>query len=387
MDIPNEVLDYALGESIDTANIHYVENEEFLDPTMLSFRRETGFNHCVVWEKYLVIAKNSTINNSIVYTLMDRVNFDILVKILGGKETLGDRLGFCNIKVPPPIIIRRDTPEERKPDSFKVNWDFFEREFWFEDISKNPEFLARIEGIAELSARMFWHSSMTVDWDDISIRAFLNSWAEDMREQERVYNSAGMLSIEDIVDFRRLFAVEPTENDFKRAVLFTLWWFQQLVEKYASNGFMGARDAFRDMIDPMEYEDGKMYFDFPQYYYQDCGGHSAQLVIDLARSRMHLKLRDYTYHEESRKQRRRIFLSEYFDMHNPFLQHSELNFLFPMWYRWFIFPFFNVDTITLKQVQWGDTEKQYHSPKSGHAIIDSTATIVSNTLQLRGEQI
>ena len=100
MSVPAEALLYAQEHAIDTQHIYPVDNNELLDPRMLDFRKESGvYYHKLSGEQYLVITRNSTKNNGIIYTLMDQIKLDILMRILQGQETREERLRFRDIPI------------------------------------------------------------------------------------------------------------------------------------------------------------------------------------------------------------------------------------------------------------------------------------------------
>ncbi len=277
------------------------------------------------------------------------------------------------------LLITTLDSEKWQPNLFEVNWDFFAKEDGFEDVIEDPEFRERAERIAKLSAKAFWNTDVAFLCTHICIRAFLNSYAEEFRAQEKVMDTVGMMLREDIFNFGGVFAVGRTNSEFEKAVIFTLWWFEELIRRYAWNWFMGAKDKFWDFIHPFMDEDRTIHFEFPQSHFNSSGWYSAWLQIDLQNKTMNLRLKDHIAINESREQGRAVYLSEYLEANDPFLQNNLLNFLLPMWYRGFIFPLFNVNKITLVDIK-GSEEKKEYAHLSSQDAIETTAETVVRTL-------
>ncbi len=281
---------------------------------------------------------------------------------------------------------------------YRVNSDPFQVSHRWEKMKVDPDFGAVIQTLWQcnknaLDSGLFhwtWFDSIKQLFaDDISLQAFFLSFSEVFREQGRIVDLLWFISNLDLVNFAELFAGygDGNRRTFHKNMIFNFYWFQQLMKHYEGNWFQpyDRFTEFRRMWDRSHrwiaakiHEQMKYYGEVNIQFYQGDGYGTMDFFFNFNTGETRIEMKDFILWGD----RDFEWFSEYLNKNNPFQNKERLNFLYPMWYRWFIFPMIWVTKIVLRtreKQRYEYTNKgqitpnpQSNIPKRIHWLIEST---------------
>lgn len=265
------------------------------------------------------------------------------------------------------VISQGQTLESKKESDlpfYRVNADPFQVSDRWEKMKADPTFGAVMQTLWQcnqnaLESGLFhWtkvDGAKQLFADDVSLQAFFLSFSEVLREQWRIVDMLWFISNLDLVNFAELFTGygDGSKRTFHKNMVFNFYWFQQLMRHYEGGGFQpyDKFNAFRRMGDRSQrwiaseiHTQMQIYGEVNIQFYQSDGHGTMDFFFNFNTGETRIEMKDFVMWSDMSY----MWFSEYLNQNNQFEEKQKLNFLYPMWYRWFTFPMIWVTKIVLK---------------------------------------
>lgn len=254
-----------------------------------------------------------------------------------------------------------------KPKDFpfyQTNWDpFNQKEIW-EKIKNNPDFWNNLQAVVEFNKIALESWAFNADkyqkWkkffeEDMSLQAFFISWMESLNELWRCFNACWIAETQDIPNFWDFFDGywEWGKRTFYSNLVFTIYWLKKLIDEYVGQDFEPDRYLYDFDKFPAHRQSIKLKLKSHQRLFGSAGADfnsadfhcwSISFNWNLDQWETIIKINDFPYHFWGKS----LWFSEFLDKENPFSDKEKLNFLFPLWYRWWVFPIINLKEFQVK---------------------------------------
>ena len=263
-----------------------------------------------------------------------------------------------------PQIQSIEYKRESELPFYRINSDPFSLSRHWEELKTDPKFWAVMQTLWQCNKNAL--ESGCFHWtkidgekqlfaDDISLQAFFLSFSEVLREQWKVVDILWFISNLDLVNFAELFTGygNGKKRVFHKNMVFNFSWFQELMRHYESNGFQ-PYDKFQEFrrmgershkwINSEINKQMQMYGEVNIQFYQSGWHGTMDFFFNFSTWETRIEMKDFVMDGTHKF----MWFSEYLDSHNPFQEKNKLNFLYPMWYRGFVFPMIWVTKIVLK---------------------------------------
>jgi len=236
--------------------------------------------------------------------------------------------------------------DKRDRPFFEPNYDIFWLSKKFQEISQNEKIRNILKEMVDLNKKAslnYWRNQeKTLSSYDICLQAFLLSYLEDFREQVNVTQLCWGIWNIDITNLKKVFKNywDNNKRSFKKSILFSINFIALLYKKYQNISWSWTNrfDDFLFFQESIESSGETNEISFPYNW------ENTRIIFNFRNwtTEIHIPNIYMWYYWENNK-----LLSELFDENNPFETNEKLNFIFPLWYRGFVFPLINVTKITI----------------------------------------